>query len=208
MDGEPLIVPIGHRVGAGRVRRGASFHELDETGFRAWTLAHGAPDALHDGQPWQRRQVVAAVAEAGVHDPEARLNALCDKGFLAEVAPDDAVPFARAHRMLPLMVGLGSTAGEPDLFGIGFLGQPVLHVGHVVYDLWQWSAMDDTLWATCENAAEVARRAGSTDAGYTDPRRLLDGLLGSLPALLCTHAACLDVPVRLGPAAGARPEAA
>jgi hypothetical protein len=202
VDREPLIFPIGHGVGARRVRRGVSFHDLSDAEFVVWTVAHGRPEALPDEQPWLRRHVLDAAA--GVDDPAAVLDTLLERGLLVEVDRAAATGFARAHRVMPLMLGLGTIAEDRSLFGIGFLGQPVLGVGHVVYDLWQWSPMDDTLWATCESAAEVARRAGSTDPDYTDPDRLLDGFLDSLNALVCVHAACLDVPVRLGPATGVR----
>ena len=201
MDREPLIFPIGHGVGARRVRRGVSFHDLSDAEFVVWTVAHGNPEALRDEQPWLRRHVVEA---AGVDDAVAVLDTLLERGLLVEVDRAAATGFARAYRVMPLMLGLGPIAEDRSLFGIGFLGQPVLSVGPVVYDLWQWSPMDDTLWATCESAADVARRAGSTDPDYTDPDRLLGGLLDSLNALVCVHAACLDVPVRLGPAAGVR----
>ena len=201
MDREPLIFPIGHGVGARRVRRGVSFHDLSDAEFVVWTAAHGTPEALRDEQPWLRRHVVEA---AGVDDPAAVLDTLLEQGLLVEVDGDGAAGFARAHRVMPLMLGLGPVADDRSLFDIGFLGQPVLSVGHVVYDLWQWSPMDDTLWATCESAADVARRAGSTDPDYTDPDRLVTGFLDSLNALVCVHAACLDVPVRLGPATGVR----
>ena len=208
VDREPPIFPVGHCVGARRVRRGVSFHDLSDAEFLVWTAAHGSPVALGnrekhgDEQPWHRRHVLEAAG--GVDDPAAVLDTLLERGLLVEVDRGSATGFARAHRMMPLMLGLGSIADDRSLFGIGFLGQPVLSVGHVVYDLWQWSPMDDTLWATCESAADVARRAGSTDADYTDPDRLLGGFLDSLNALVCVHAACLDVPVRLGPAAGVR----
>jgi hypothetical protein len=206
VDDEPLIFPIGHRVGTRQVRRGVSFHDLSAAEFGVWTAAYGSPEALRDEQPWHRRHVVDAVAD--VDDPVTALDALLDRGLLIEVDRSNPTDFARGHRLIPLMLGLGNTVDDPALFGIGFIGQPVLNVGHVVYDLWQWSPMDDSLWATCENAADLARRAGSTDPDYTDPDRLLGGFLGSLNALLCTRAACLDVPVRLGPATGVRVRAA
>lgn len=200
----PLIFPIGHQIGpryrpggteiAMRVRRGASFHELTDRQAAVWRLAHGVAETINDEVPWQRSSVeerLAGAAEA--------IDELLALGLLVEVArgAEQSRRFAKSHRLIPLMLGLGNTAHEPHDFGIGFLGQPVLHVSHLVYDVWQWSTMDDSLWATCENATDVARRAGSTDPEAVDTDRLLDGFLGSMHALLITNAAYLDIGFRL-----------
>jgi len=209
-DGEPLLFPVGHYLGARhrvqeptnvaqQVRRGATFHDLTNQQLTIWTLAHGSPEAVHNEVAWRRRSVEELAKITGLIGAADLVQELIGMGLLVEVVPgtDQALDFAKTHRVVPLMLGLGNTADEPWLFGIGFISQPILQVTHPIYDLWQWSAMDDTLWATCENAADVASRAKSTDPEYTDPDKLLTGFLGSLHALLFANAAYLDDDFRL-----------
>ena len=75
---EPLIVPIGHYVGAffptpgspehyQQVRVGADLRRLSDEQFRVWGLAHGLLDQL-DAGPWTRSALLAAATQAGVVD--------------------------------------------------------------------------------------------------------------------------------------------
>jgi hypothetical protein len=205
----PLLFPVGHYVGIQhridaasaprQVRRGATFHDLTEEQFAVWAAAHGSEAAIENDIPWQRQSVEQHPLVAGLDRASEIIDDFLAGGLLVEVTPSDdqAIVFARSHRVVPLMLGLGNRRDEPDMFGIGFLNQPVIEVSHPIYDLWQWSAMDDSLWATCENAADVARRAGSTDPESLDPARLLTGFLGSLHGVLLANAACLDIGFRL-----------
>jgi hypothetical protein len=204
-----LLFPVGHYVGvqhrmgaAGaprQVRRGATFHDLSEEQFAVWAAAHGSEEAIENDLPWQRQSVEQHPSVAGLARASEIIDDFLAGGLLVEVTPSDdqAIVFARSHRVMPLMLGLGNRRDEPDMFGIGFLAQPVIEVSHPIYDLWQWSAMDDSLWATCENAADVARRTGSTDPESLEPARLLTGFLGSLHGVLLANAACLDIDFRL-----------
>jgi hypothetical protein len=204
-----LLFPIGHyvgvqhRIGAARavrqVRRGATFHDLSEEQFAVWAAAHGSEEAIGNDLPWQRQSLEQHPSVAGLDRASEIIDDFLAGGLLVEVTPldDRAIVFASSHRLVPLMLGLGNGPSEPDLFGIGFLTQPVIEVSHPVYDLWLWSAMDDSLWATCENAADAARRAGSAEPESLEPARLLTGFLGSLHAILLANAACLDIDFRL-----------
>lgn len=204
-----LLFPIGHyvgiqhRVGAAsaprQVRRGATFHDLSEEQFAVWAAAHSTEEAIKNELPWQRRSVEQRTSVAGLDHASEIIDDLVAVGLLSEVTPsgDQATVFARSHRVVPLMQGLGNRPDEPDMFGIGLLAQPVIEVSRPIYDLWQWSAMDDNLWATCENAADAARRGGSTDPESVDPAQLLNEFLGSLHAILLANAACLDIDFRL-----------
>ena len=213
-DGERLLLPIGHYVGARhrapdateaaqefsqQVRRGAAFHDLTSQQFTVWTLAHGSPEAIQNEVAWRRQSVEELAKLTGLVGVASLVEGLIGMRLLVEIAPGTgpALDFAKTHRVVPLMLGLGNTADEPGLFDIGFLNQPILQVTHPIYDLWQWSAMDDTLWATCESAADVARRGNYADPDSADPDKLLTGFLGSLHALLVTNAACLDIAFRL-----------
>lgn len=208
----PLIFPIGHQVGARyqagqlvaaqQVRCGGRFHDLTEQQAEVWRLAHGVPEEIDRQVPWQRSAVEERLPGAGMV-----IDDLMSSGLLVEATPGtaQAEEFAKAHRLVPLMLGLGNSANDPDTFGIGFLSQPALQVSHPIYDVWQWSTMDDSLWNTCENATDVARRAGSTDPEATETNRLLTGIVGSLHALLSSSAAYLDLGFRLNWPAGTGP---
>ncbi|MGW6282671.1 hypothetical protein [Kribbella sp. NPDC055071] len=199
---ELLLFPIGHYAGTQYVdaapvqlvRHGVTFHELDAPTFTLWSFAHGSRQAVESETPWTRHAVVELAKATGTPDV---VDELLGSGLLAEVDPAAGIEFARAHRVTPLMLGLGNTAAEPSLCGIGFLNHPVLQVSLAIYDVWQWSAMDDTLWRTCENAAGAARAAGLDDPELVDPELLLTGFLQSLHALVSVNAACVDVDVRL-----------
>jgi hypothetical protein len=208
----PLIFPIGHPVGARyqsgqlvaaqQVRLGGKFHDLTDQQAEVWQLAHGVPAEIDRQVPWQRGSVEERIPGAGPV-----IDQLTGLGLLAEATPGtaQAEDFAKTHRLVPLMLGLGNSADDPDTFGIGFLSQPALQVSHPIYDVWQWSTMDDSLWNTCENATDVARRAGSTDPEATETARLLTGIVGSLHALLSSSAAYLDIGFRLNWPAGTGP---
>jgi hypothetical protein len=199
---ELLLFPIGHYCGTQYVdaapvhlvRHGASFHELDAQTFTLWSFAHGSRQAVESETPWTRHAVVELAQATGTPDV---VDDLLESGLLAEVDPAAGVDFARSHRVTPLMLGLGNTAAEPLLCGIGFLNHPVLQVSLAIYDVWQWSAMDSSLWRTCENAAAAARAAGLDNPDLVDPNLLLTGFLEALHALVSVNAACVDVDVRL-----------
>ena len=202
-----MLLPIGHYLGARHrletddvvqeVRRGATFHSLTSQQLRIWAIAHGSSDAVNNNVAWQRRSVEES---AGLTDAASFVDELIGMGLLAEVAPgtDQALEFAKTHQLTPLMLGLGNAVGDPAMFDIGFQGQSILQVNPTIYDLWHWSAMDDTLWATCQSAADVAGRSNPTAVEQTDPALLLTGLLESLHALLLHNAACLDINFRFG----------
>jgi hypothetical protein len=201
-----LLLPVGHYVGVqyrgiagdpGRrqVRRGGTFHDLTEDQYALWALAHGTPEAIQDEVTWHRGLVEEHARATGPAEPAVVIDELLDLGLLIELTSGDgqALELATRHRLVPLMLGLGNSPDEPDLFGIGFLQQPIVQVSHAIYDVWQWSTMDDSLWTTCQNAAEVAHRSGATAPAFTDPTMLLDGVISALHTLLFTNAACLDI---------------
>lgn len=208
-DVGPLLVPIGHYVGAlyqdgergvrRQVRRGATFHDLTDDQFAVWSAAHGTQEAVQAGLAWRRRSVEQHPDVAGLAGAGGLIDEMLALGLLAEVPParDQVLEFARSYRLVPLMLGLGNSTDDLDMFDIGFLHQPVLSVSYPIYDLWQWSTVDDSMWATCENAADVAQRSGYTNPDYVDPARLLSGLLRSLHALFAARAAYLDIGFRL-----------
>jgi hypothetical protein len=191
MDGASLIIPIGHGLGTfypggsdehvHQVRLGPEVVELDDTDFACWLRAHGMPDP-HTGEI---RPISAQ---------EADVPALRKIGLLAEVTPGTAaaVDFARTHRLLPLMLGLGNTTGEAGVFALGLLYQPLVLVSAPIFDLWQWAHLAPELWTACREAAGLRREAGVDDPDLTDPERILAALLDTLHTLLAGGVLCLD----------------
>ncbi len=200
----PRLFPVGHCIGAYyddpgstshtfRVRLGPDVIRLSSEQFAVWGLAHGVPDRPPD-QPWDRHSVVAAGYAAGLRDPERAVADLTSQNALVEAVAgaDSGFHFARQHRMLPLMLGLGNTADEPRVYAAGVIGQPIVLMSSTVYDLFAWAHLDTDLWSACQRAAESAIQVQVNDVAATDPARLLDVLLGSLHTLLSPNAVCLD----------------
>ncbi len=172
------VLPVGHDLGAfhdgmgGRiqqVRVGATVAELSDVEYDAWSSAHSPASST----------------------PGDLVAALTARALLADVS--DPVEFAARHRLVPLALGLGNTAAEPWLFTAGLLHQPVVAMTGALFDLWQWAHLSPDLWTACHEAAAVALQAGMTDLEQTDPARVLDGALESVPPLLAARVACFDV---------------
>lgn len=197
-----MLVPIGHDVGAlypepgtdrhcQQVRAGTDLVELDDTDFTVWLLAHGLAD---DDRP--TRPGVRAGAERlgiGADEADRAMDRFLADDLLAEIEPGGpaAIAFAERHQLFPLTLGLGSAGGQRE---IGLLNQPVAALSDAIFDLWAWAHLAPHLWAACHDAAEVARRAGATDAAVLDPEQVLAGLLGAVHGLLYTRVAYLDRP--------------
>ncbi len=203
-DDTALLLPIGHCVGSyyglsaadehfHQVRVGPDVVRLSDEQFAVWGLAHSAP-GQPAGKPWDRQGVLEAARRLGASDAEGVLDGLVADHLIVATTPgtDDAVDFARRHRMVPLMLGLGNTAEEPRLYAVGLAGQPILQMTSAVYDLFEWAHMDPDLWTACHGAAETARQVEIDDPTSTDPLRLLDALLATLHTLLGPNAVYLD----------------
>lgn len=200
MTEQPLLVPVGHGVGAfhagdgetpavQQVRRGADLAELTDQEFLVWTLAHGLVDDRGQPVPSTAATVLEYTGDPGT------VRSLLDRGLLAEVVPSAAVEFASAHRLLPLALGLGNSEEKQWQFAVGLLHQPLVLMSGGMYDLWQWAHLSPNLWLACQELALVAQQAGLADPGQTDPEQVLSGALGSLHQLLATRVACLDTPI-------------
>ncbi|MFC6022189.1 hypothetical protein ACFP2T_39285 [Plantactinospora solaniradicis] len=169
------LVAVGHYLGrfpAGgerwchEVRRGPVVERLTEIEARAWA----AP-----GEP--------------THQPSTA-DALVGRGLLVPVSWDDATGFARAHRLLPLLSGLGPDPDDPGRCRIGTFGQPIVSVDRLGYDLWAEAGGRPSLWDGCRRYA-----AATAEPALTDPSAVLVALLDRLDTLTSTGAACLDLAV-------------
>lgn len=203
-DDATLLLPIGHCIGAYydvpdssnhffQVRIGPDVVRLTDEQFAVWGLAHGTSDRPTD-QPWNQEATIAAAYSAGLTGVERVAAQLIADQVLVEttIGTESAVDFARRHRMLPLLLGLGNTAEEPRVYSVGLIGQPIVLMSSMIYDLFEWAHMDPDLWTACQGAAQTARRVEVADATATDPHHLLDALLGSMHTMLSPNAVCLD----------------
>ncbi|GAA4698690.1 hypothetical protein [Phytohabitans rumicis] len=175
------LVAVGHYLGAfpthdGRwrheIRRGPEVEELTEAEAGAWA---GPGDPTH--RPYT-------------------LDRLVDRGLLVPVSWDDGADFARGHRLLPLLYGLGPDPDAPDRCHIGTFGRPVVTVDRLGYDLWAEAAAHPSLWHACR------RYATAGGPGPNDPHAVLVALLERLDTLTAAGAACLDLAVPADPGAG------
>ncbi|MGW0434452.1 hypothetical protein ACWDV4_18170 [Micromonospora sp. NPDC003197] len=172
------LVAVGHYLGVYpteegeqccEVRLGSQIHVLDEDQAEVWFTP---ADDEHDPS------VVESVLELG-------LLVVLTEGGEAELA--------RTYRMLPLMVGLGPNADDPEEWDIGIPGRPSVTVDRLTYELWAVAGARRSLWQACESFADARRTAGEVDKRWTSPDEVLVELLFRLGELMGGGAACLDL---------------
>jgi hypothetical protein len=153
---EPLIVPLGRFAGADqrthRVDTDHTVEQLSEESVAVWRLAHGPLDPiLAASVPWTRTELTRYAGLAGVPDPAGVLADLLAWGLLAEtpVRGDAATVFARTHRAVPLMFGLGNRPDLPHAFTIGYFDRDHVVVTGTVFDVWAACGSADSLWDAC-----------------------------------------------------------
>lgn len=196
------LLAVGHSLGPVHLAPGApADHHAVRVGWQthrltdpdqvlAWRCGHGAPDA----PPASRDDVLCAAAAAGVTDPEGVLRALVAAGLVADVTDDDAGDFARAHRVQPLLAGLGNSADD-TLDSIGLVGlPPTARVRPRVFEVWRWAHLWPDLWSAAEGLAAASAGDGG-DGGPSRPTAQdeLPGLLDAVQVLLAAGAVYLDV---------------
>lgn len=208
-----MILPIGQYLGATgdgthQVCRGGVTEQLDPMSFAAWGLGHGPIDpVLAAAVPWTRQELVQYAGLAGLLEPAGLVAGLVDRGLLVETEATGpaAVAFARAHRAVPLAVGLGNTPEAPATFTIGFFHRALLQVDALRYEVWSWSAGAETLWQVCQaRASTQSGEAGPEPAGGQPwaglepapghgPTELLSHFLTGVHQLVSANALYLDV---------------
>jgi hypothetical protein len=194
----PQVYPIGQliRVRAAEeefhVRIGAELHRLSAGDFSVWAMAHGPAD--HVPRPWTVEELAAQADAIGLPDAPDRLVRLAETGLVTLAAPGTASgsALARRVRMVPLVLGLGNSAENPDAYSVGLPGRPLAVLSAAAYDLFEWATMETSLWRACERAAATAARVGIDEPMASDPEALLASLLSDLHRLLTPNAVCLD----------------
>jgi hypothetical protein len=198
-DSPPLqVYPIGQliRVRAAEdefhVRVGAELRRLPSTDFSVWAMAHGPAD--HVPRPWTAAELADQARAVGLPDAPDRLVHLLETGLVALAAPgtESGRALAQRVRMVPLVLGLGNSAENPDAYSVGLPGRPLAVLSAAAYDLFEWATMETSLWRACEGAAATAARVGIEDPLASDPDAVLASLLSDLHRLLTPNAVCLD----------------
>lgn len=199
---DPLILPVGHYVGAYHPTRGAplAYHtvRIGSRPFRLhthaelmmWLLAHG-PDR-EATTPRTRARVLEA-ARSRFPDAEEILDALVAEDVIVEVRPgtEDALGFAMNHRVMPLLFGLWSDRPDHSVRPLGLGTRSAVEVDGFGLDLWRFSGQAGDLWEFCETYARKADRAADSDPSATADD-LLSRALHQTQALLARHAVYLD----------------
>lgn len=201
----PLLFPLGQYLGAvhpgpglpvrhHQVRVGWDVHPLDDGAeLDLWALTHGLPSVV-GLRPTTREVVTAVAAEAGLAEAGPDIDRLRERGLLVEVDVHgpEAERFAREHRLVSLLTGLGEAG--PGQAAIGLLGAPPVRVvPAAVFEYWTWAHLFPDLYAAAGGLAEMAAGTAGSPAVSTDPGEVLVDLLGSLHELLCVDAGFLDV---------------
>jgi hypothetical protein len=204
--GELLVFPLGHAMGPFHQHRDAppaywvvrlgwdSPLLQDQATADVWALAHGRRDRVGT-TPWTRTELCRTAREAGVEDPGPVLDALIDRGLVAEVGPGtgSAAEFAATHRVQSLLLGLGELPDERGVDGIGLLGMPPLaRVSLGTYEFWQWGHLWPTLAEAAGGLAEMAAQSPGHAPEEADPPQVLERILRELHQLLAVGAVYLD----------------
>jgi hypothetical protein len=192
------VYPIGQliRVRAAddefHVRVGADLQRLSAADFSVWAMTHGPAD--HVPRPWTVDELAVQARTVGLADAPDRLVRLHETGLVAFAAPgtESGLALAQRVRMVPLVLGLGNSAGNPDAYSVGLPGRPLAVLSAAAYDLFEWSTMETSLWRACQGAASTAARVGIDDPLASDPEAVLTALLADLHRLLTPNAVCLD----------------
>ncbi|SDF98155.1 hypothetical protein [Klenkia brasiliensis] len=112
-----------------------------------------------------------------------------------EDTPDGRRDWAAAHTLHPLQPGLGEVPGRAALHQVGLPGHPVAELSRPLRDVWAWGPLFADLWASVTWHAAGYLAAGVDAPGAVDADLLLADLVESLPALLSTTAAYVDLAV-------------
>jgi hypothetical protein len=198
-----IVFPIGHYAGQRGdthvVRVGWRPETLTADEFVVWVLAHGSGRA--GKADWTVRDVLALADRPDVVD------SLRARGLLAAVPAEPTgapatLEFTRRHRMGSLLTGLGDTAANPGLYGVGVPGlATVAWLDAGSYELWQWGPLAPALWHVCEVRAKVLTELDEP----LEPAQAIGPLLADLRLLLSHGCAYLDVTASGQPGNAAAP---
>ncbi|MGH3715915.1 MAG: hypothetical protein ACRDT4_21010 [Micromonosporaceae bacterium] len=203
--GQKFLFPIGHYIGAYHpgtdeplayhtVRIGRTPTRLtSDAEFTLWALSHGltGDDAV---RPWGRDEVLRVAERERVDQAPRLLDELIGEDIIIEVAAGtpDAIEFAKAHRVVPLMFGIGQTSEDPPRNGIGLGSQVVLEVTNMAYELWRFGHLAGDLWQFAQLHSEALGATAGLPREMTQPDQLLLGFFWELQRMLAHNVVYLD----------------
>jgi hypothetical protein len=204
LSSEPLIFPLGHYIGAYHPEDGAplAYHTIrigrqpvrlgSDQELVLWGLAHGDPEDVK--RPWTRQDVLKLADDAEIPDADELLQELINDDIIVEVRPgtNDAIDFAEAYRVVPMLFGLGPGGTNGSLHRLGLGTQTSIEVDDLTFELWRLGHLTDDLWTFCDLYGEALRRAGGRAEADTAPESLLTQVLWDIQPLLGAQAAYLD----------------
>lgn len=200
MADERLVFPVGQFGGIVRrapgqdarfsIRRGDAVITMEPGPGRVWLAAHGEPAELAT-TAWTRDAVVSRRPALDPVGAGLLWGTLTGLKLIVEVAPGEpaAVDFARTHRLVPRMHGMGNRSDAPNRFLVGYPPDEVATLTWYQWRLWREAHLEPSLWDGCHRQVANERAAGRD----LDARALLADTLRSLHIMLALRFAYLDV---------------
>jgi hypothetical protein len=195
-----IVLPVGHLLGSFFTSETADFPEtvdirvgrelasLPPEAYLVWAAAHGVSAA--PVLSLSREDVLTASA-AKVESPQRWYAELIAKRLLIELKPTAEAwkRFAREYRVLPLTLGLGNSAENPDHFVVGMVGGATVTLPGSVFTPWMFGFRHPSLWVACENVAKTAEQMTGEPVAVT---AVLADVMALIPAMLAVGCACID----------------
>jgi len=120
--------------------------------------------AGHQMVPLTMPQYRDRLRDSGIRNAAQIAGSLAADGLIRRVPPsgEDAVEFARQHRVMPLMTGIGITdESRPGRYAIGVFGRPMTYVDEIGYWLWFDGHRWNNLWLASAALAETQPGEGT-----------------------------------------------
>lgn len=194
-DGPPDRLPVRYEV-----HEGATVMELTATEYAVWRAAFEETDAhfdmLHDRdflQTFVRDRGHAPVGP--VSDPEPVVDRLLALGLLAEFEPEGAglEEFFGMHRLYARAEGVGTDPERSESHLIGDEEKVFCAVPPNVFLAWLDSVTAPSLWEACADvASDEHLDPGEAPLNLT-PAEVAEQVASSLPWMISTKAAWLDL---------------
>lgn len=187
------LLPLGRALGP---REDAVHHEvlaarvvqvLDPVDWVVWALCHGLPG---EAGPWTAGDLRRQTLAAGTPDVDPVLAGLVDRGLVLTADPGEAA----LHRVRAglVLLALGNTADEPEVWSLGAPGLPVVGLDRATFDVVTSAHRFPDLAAAVTAGAAAAFRAGLPAVAGSDAGVLAERVADALPLLLAVGAVHLD----------------
>lgn len=201
----PIIVPVGRQLGCpapspevNLVGLDGAAEELDVHEATVWKAAFANP--AHHAKLSVTRSFLADDISAKaptITNPASVIGELLERGLLLEFDPVDGKleDILNLYTLYPNADGLGSTPANPDTYRIGRDNNPFVEVNAIVYFIWAFSYIGDSLWGACQSyldqLIEANPERAATDAA-PPALNVAREISVNIPLLVSTTCAVLD----------------